>query len=325
MSSGLPIAIALPAILGAWFMCPLTLAAAAAKQTYTYKQVGTLEIKADVYRPDADGPRPVVVWFHGGALINGNRDGIDSRLKDAMLKADYVVVSLDYRLAPETQLPQIIADLEDGMLWVHDRGPELFSANADRVAVAGGSAGGYLTLTAGFRAQPRPVALVAFWGYGELVGSWYSQPSPHPRHNGNKITREKAYEQVSGPPISDNRDRKGDGGGLFYNYCRQTGTWPKAVSGWDPNSEPEKFAPYMPLANVTKDYPPTLLIHGHTDTDVPYEESVLMADELARQGVPHRLIGLAGAEHGLQGGDRKQIDAAYDAAFAFLREHLDRK
>ena len=167
------------------------------------------------------------------------------------------------------------------------------------------------------------MALVAFWGYGELVGAWYSQPSLHPPQPG-RSSREKAYEQVSGPAIADNRDRKGDGG-LFYNYCRQTGTWPKAVSGWDPLEESEKFAPYMPLKNVTKDYPPTLLIHGESDTDVPDEESVLMSDELARQGVPHRLIGLAGAEHGLQGGDKNQIDAAYEAAFAFLREHLDRE
>ena len=324
MPSRLPTAAALVAILATWCLNPMRLSAEVQKQTYTYKKVGQLEIKADVYRPDADGPRPVLVWVHGGALINGNREGIDTRLKDAMLKDGYVVVSLDYRLAPETQLPEIVADLEDGLRWVHDRGPELFGANANRVAVAGGSAGGYMTLTAGFRAKPRPVALVAFWGYGELVGAWYSQPSLHPRHNQAKVSREKAYEQISGPPIADNRDRKGDGG-MFYNYCRQTGTWPKAVSGWDPLQEPEKFAPYMPLKNVTKDYPPTLLIHGETDTDVPYEESVLMSDELARQGVPHRLIGLAGAEHGLQGGDKNQIDAAYEAAFAFLREHLDRQ
>ena len=310
------------ALLGALLANPGLAAADIMKQTFTYKRVGALEIKADVLRPDTGSPRPVLAWIHGGALINGNREGIDTRLKDAMLAAGYVVVSLDYRLAPETQLPEIITDVEDGLRWIHDRGPELFGARADRIAVAGGSAGGYLTLTAGFRAQPRPVALVAFWGYGELVGPWYSEPSPHARHNGEKVSREQAYEQVRGPAIADNRDRKGDGG-KFYNYCRQTGSWPLAVSGWDPKREPDKFAPYMPLANVTKDYPPTLLIHGQSDTDVPYDESVQMAEELERKGVPHRLIGLAGAEHGLQGGNRQEIDAAYEAAFAFLRGHLD--
>jgi dipeptidyl aminopeptidase/acylaminoacyl peptidase len=190
--------------------------------------------------------------------------------------------------------------------------------------VAGGSAGGYLTLTAGHRAKPRPVALVSFWGYGDLVGAWYSEPSPHPRHNKKKVSREVAYKQVAGPPVADARDRKGDGG-AFYLYCRQTGAWPKAVTGWDPHKEADKFAPFMPLKNVTRDYPPTLLIHGETDTDVPFEQSQLMAAEFKRQGVKHRLIAIPKAEHGLEGGDKKLIDDAYAAAFAFLREHLDRK
>ena len=205
--------------------------------------------------------RPVVVWIHGGALINGNREGISQRLKDATLKAGHVLVSIDYRLAPETQLPGIIADVEDALKWVHDEGPKLFHADPDRVAVVGGSAGGYLTLAAGYRARPRPVALVAFWGYGDLVGPWYSRPSPHPRHNKPKVSREKALEQVRGAPIADARDRKGDGR-AFYLYCRQTGAWPKAVTGWDPDKEADKFAPFMPLKNVTRDYPPTLLVHG---------------------------------------------------------------
>lgn len=294
------------------------------KQTFTFKKVGNLEIKADVYREDDNRPRPVVVWIHGGALINGHREGIITRLKDATLKAGYVLVSIDYRLAPETQLPGIIADVEDALKWVHDEGPKLFHANPERIAVTGGSAGGYLTLITGHRAKPRPVALVAFWGYGDLVGPWYSEPSPHPRHNKPKVSREEAIEQVKGPPISDSRDRKGDGG-KFYLYCRQTGSWPKAVSGWDPKSEADRFAPYMPVKNVTRDYPPPLLIHGEEDTDVPYAQSVMMAAELKRHGVPHRLIGIAGAEHGLPGGDQKKVDEAYEAAFQFLREHLDRK
>ena len=136
---------------------------------------------------------------------------------------------------PETQLPEIIADLEDAFRWVREKGPELFHADPDRVAAIGGSAGGYLTLTAGFRAKPRPVALVSLWGYGDLVGPWYSEPSPHPRHHTTKLSREEAYKQVSGPPISDSRNRKGDGG-AFYQFCRQQGLWPKAVSGWDPHT-----------------------------------------------------------------------------------------
>jgi acetyl esterase/lipase len=294
------------------------------KMTHTFKQVGDVAIKADVHRGDGEGPRPVVVWIHGGALIMGHRESVPKWLLDAAEERKWIVVSIDYRLAPETQLPEIIRDVEDAFAWVRAKGPDLFQADPRRVAVIGGSAGGYLTLTSGFRAQPRPVALVSLWGYGDLVGDWYSTPSPHPRHHTTKLSREEAFKQVSGPPVSDSRQRKGDGG-AFYQFCRQQGLWPKAVSGWDPRSERDKFAPYMPVANVSPEYPPTLLIHGDKDTDVPYEQSVLMADEFKKHQVEHRLITLAGAEHGLAGADAKARDDAYRAAIEFLAAQLAAK
>ncbi len=290
-------------------------------QTFTYKKVGELEIQADVHRADDRAVRPVAVWIHGGALINGHREGISGRVKKDLLDAGYALVSIDYRLAPETKLPAIIEDLQDAFAWLHREGPKLFQVDTKKIAVLGGSAGGYLTLTSGFRAKPRPTVLVAFWGYGDLIGDWYSKPSPHPRHHQVKLTDEEAHQQVSGPPISDARLRKGNGG-AFYQYCRQRGLWPQAVSGWDPHTEAEKFFPFMPVKNVTKDYPPTLLIHGTKDTDVPYEQSVMMADELKKHGVEHELVSIPGGEHGLGGGDAKLIDAAYKSAFAFVDRHM---
>jgi len=292
-------------------------------KTYTYKQVGDLKIQADVYRPQDDAVRPVVVWIHGGALIMGDRTGISNRVKQWAIGAGHVLVSIDYRLAPETQLPEIIRDVEDALAWLRSEGPRLFQINPARVAVAGGSAGGYLTLTSGFRVKPRPTVLLSLWGYGDLVGDWYSRPSPHARHHVIKMSREEAFQQVSGPPISDARDRKGDGG-AFYQHCRQHGLWPAAVSGWDPHQEPEKFYPYMAAKNVTQDYPPTVLVHGTADTDVPYEQSALMAAEFTRHGTPHELITIPDAEHGLAGGDPRLIDAAYEKAFAFVNRHLTR-
>jgi acetyl esterase/lipase len=293
-------------------------------KTYTYKQVGELAIKADVHTSGDSIIRPVVVSIHGGALIMGHREAIDQRLKNAFVQHGYAFVSIDYRLAPETQLPEIIQDVEDAFSWIREKGPELFHADPKRIAVLGGSAGGYLTLTTGYRVKPRPVALVAFWGYGDLVGAWYSEPSQHPRHHQSKLSREDAFQQVSGPPISDARDRKGDGG-AFYQFCRQQGLWPKAVSGWDPRSEAKKFVPFEPVRNVTPDYPPTLLIHGDKDTDVPYEESVMMETELKSNKIEHRLITIPGGEHGLGGGDKKLIDDAYREAIEFIEKHLDRQ
>ncbi len=292
-------------------------------RTFTYKRVGTLDIKADVYRADDDLRQPVVVWIHGGALISGHRASLSDRIQKMMLEAGYAIVSIDYRLAPESKLSAIIEDVEDAFAWIRQDGPSLFHADTSRLAVMGSSAGGYLTLTADFRVNPRPAVLVSIVGYGDLVGDWYSRPSPHPRHHTTKLTPEEARKQVSGPAIADSRDRQGDGG-KFYQFCRQHGIWPKEVSGWDPHTEVEKFIPYMPVRNVTKDFPPTLLIHGTQDTDVPYENAVLMADQLRRHGVEHELFTISGAEHGLDGGDPKRVETAYHTVLEFINRHMKR-
>ena len=300
---------------------PLSSATETTTRTFTYKTVGELKIKADVIRADDETIRPVLVWIHGGALINGGRERVPERVKDPFLEAGYAIVSIDYRLAPETKLPGIIEDLEDAFKWIRQQGPELFHIDPSKIAVAGGSAGGCLTLTSGFRVQPPPQVLVSFWGYGDLIGDWYSTPSPYPRHNRRKLTWDDVAFIDNGPPIANATDRKGNGG-LYYQYCRQQGLWPKQVTGWDPHTEAHRFHPYMAVKNVTADYPPTLLIHGTEDTDVPYEQSVMMAEQFREHGVPHRLISIENGEHGLGGGDPQAIDDAYAAVLPFVQKHL---
>ncbi|MHC4996640.1 MAG: alpha/beta hydrolase, partial [Planctomycetota bacterium] len=275
--------------------------------THTYKTAGDLQIKLDCIRPDNKDTLPVIVWIHGGALINGGRQSVSRRLRQPLLDAGFAIVSIDYRLAPETKLPQIIEDLEDAFTWINTQGPSKLNIDPQRVGVMGSSAGGYLTLTAGFRARPRPKALVAFWGYGDLIGPWYSQPSPHPRHNRRPITEKEARAQVDpSKPIANAQDRNGNGG-LFYVYTRQQGTWPSEVSNWNPHTQPEKYNPYMPVKNVDKNYPPTLLIHGDQDTDVPHKQSEMMAAQFTKNKTPHEFISVLNAEHGLGGGNPQVI------------------
>jgi acetyl esterase/lipase len=291
------------------------------RQTYPYKTVDGLAVQADVFRAAGVDARPAVVFIHGGALINGHREWIPDWLVHAAREDGYVLVSLDYRLAPETKLPEVVGDVVDALGWVREHGSHHFGVDPLRVAVIGESAGGYLTLATGFLVDPRPTALVSFYGYGDLIGEWYSRPSPHPCHHRVRISAEEAYAQVSGPPIADDRDRRGDGG-AFYQFCRQKGIWPTAVSGWDPGHDADAFRAFMPLANVTKDYPPTLLVHGDRDTDVPIEQSTLMAAELDRNGVEHRLMVVAGAEHGLEDVAPTEVDAVEREAAGFLKQHL---
>ena len=202
-------------------------------ETHIYKTVDGHPIKADVYQQTGNCVRPAVIWLHGGALINGHRGQIDERLKQHALNAGYVLISIDYRLAPETKLPDLIKDIEDAFGWIRRKGPRQFNIDPSHLAVAGASAGGYLTLTSGFRVEPRPSVLFSLYGYGDLIGNWYSTPSPHPRHHTSNLSHEEAWRQVSGPVISNSNERNGNGG-AFYQYCRQTGSWPTSVSGWDP-------------------------------------------------------------------------------------------
>jgi len=297
--------------------------AATGPETFVYKRVGDLEIKADVYRPEGvGGSRPVLVWIHGGALMSGRRESVDGHpLKEAVLARGGVVVSIDYRLAPETKLPEIIGDVEDAFRWLRERGPELFAADPGRIVVAGSSAGGYLALVSGYRVHPRPRAVVSYWGYGDLIGDWYSKPSTHARHRRNFLSRDEAYALVSGPPVSNASDRPGQGGAKFYEYCRQQGIWPREVSGgWDPVADAEKYFPFMPLKNVTKDFPPTLLMHGIKDTDVPVENSVMMAAALKEHGIEHKLITDPDADHGSNWSEEARA-AIHRAAIEFVVTH----
>src|SRR5262249_9158659 len=142
-----------------------------AKKTFTYKVAGDTKVQADVYRADDARVRPVVVWLHGGALIMGSRSGVPRDLLDLCRAEGVALVSFDYRLAPEVKLPAIADDVEDAFRWLRAEGPKL-NLDATRVVVTGGSAGGYLTLLTGVRVRPRPVALVAYWGYGDVDGDW---------------------------------------------------------------------------------------------------------------------------------------------------------
>jgi acetyl esterase/lipase len=289
-------------------------------KTYTYKTVDDLPIKADVYRLSGEDVRPVLVWIHGGALIMGRRGGPSLAQRKRYLDAGYVIVSIDYRLAPETKLAGIIEDLRDAIAWVRTKGPELYQVDPKRVGVVGHSAGGYLTLMAGLAVEPRPQALVAFYGYGDVDGDWYAKPDPFYRKSRPLVSKEDAYKVIGTTPIAEGT---APGRGLFYLYCRQNGLWPQEVVGHDPAKEPRQFDRFCPVHNVTAEYPPTMLLHGDNDTDVPHEQSVAMAAALKRAGVIHELISIKGGGHGFDSRmQNANVSAAFDKVEMFLKQHL---
>ncbi len=288
------------------------------RQTFTYETVGDCAIKADIYDGSPDLRRPIAVWIHGGALIMGDRRGIDKTLLAMLIDAGFVVVSIDYRLAPETKLPVILSDIHDAFAWIRKEGPKSFTRSTDRIVVLGGSAGGYLTLATGYLVEPRPAALVSFWGYGDIAGDWYKHPDPfynrQPRVS-EAETRASVGKAVIAEPTPNGRRFR------FYLYCRQNGLWPKEVAGLDPEAEPRAFDALCPIRNVTAKYPPTMLIHGTADTDVPHEKSNLMDRELTRQNVQHELIMVPEGAHGLGNIGKADLSRLYERVVAFLKRY----
>jgi acetyl esterase/lipase len=292
------------------------------KKTYTYKTVGDVRIQADVFRSADHRVRPALVWIHGGALIMGSRQDVPRDLVDLCRAQGYALVSLDYRLAPEVKLPDIVSDIADAFAWLRNQGPGLLHIDPDKMVVAGGSAGGYLTMMAGTCIKPRPRALVAYWGYGDVDGSWYTEPSEYYLDNAARVNRETAYEAVGLRVLTGTDGANLGGRAQFYRYLRQHGLWTKEVTGFDPVSERSRLDPYCPVRNLRADYPPILMIHGTFDEDVPYEESAAMDRALTRLKVPHELVTVPGARHGLAGGDPELVQQAHARARAFIREHL---
>ncbi len=153
-------------------------------QEFVYKNVDGLDISLDVYLPTeatAEKPAAVFVWFHGGGLFQGTRKG-KSRLIASLepisqdtcnidrenrcynhliacppnllsmpSKKNIALISIDYRLAPQTPLPLILQDCLDSITFIRTLLPSKLSNKIDpsRLGISGGSAGGWLALLLG--------------------------------------------------------------------------------------------------------------------------------------------------------------------------------
>lgn len=119
-------------------------------------------VPARIYTPPgAPGPRPLLVWMHGGGWVVGDLDTTDAPCGRAAVALDAVVASLDYRLAPEHPWP---AGLEDTLAAFRDavaRADEL-GVDPARVGIGGDSAGGNLAAIAARRLRDEPGPAPAF-------------------------------------------------------------------------------------------------------------------------------------------------------------------
>ncbi|SJZ59472.1 alpha/beta hydrolase [Selenihalanaerobacter shriftii] len=258
--------------------------------TYIYKEVNNLPIHLNFYSSNIKNS-PVIVYIHGGALIWGSRKDIISKQVDLYNEAGYSVISLDYRLAPETKLEYIIEDINDALIWIKENGQNLLDIDTNKIALVGSSAGSYLSLLTG-TFDEKPNTIVSFYGYGDILADWYVRPSAH-YCKMPSVTKEEAFNVIDNNIlVQGDRERY-----IYYVYCRQNGIWTKQVSGYNIIEEKEEIIPFCPIYNLDTSFPPTLLIHGDNDTDVPYEQSLEMSKRLNEYEVYNRLITVKGKGH----------------------------
>lgn len=105
---------------------------------------GELPLRA--YLHNADAPAPVCLFFHGGGWVMGRLDSADDLAREIARRSGCLVVSVDYRLAPEHPFPAAVEDAKAALSWVESNAASIHG-DPERLAVAGSSAGG--TLAAG--------------------------------------------------------------------------------------------------------------------------------------------------------------------------------
>jgi len=286
------------------------------KETLIYKRVNDCAISADVY--DRGPNSPVLLYVHGGALIFGTRAWLSAEQIEFFGGAGYSIVNIDYRLAPETDFESIVEDILDAIEWIGTEIARRYDFDTDRLVLMGSSAGGYLSLLMGVIAPTKPKAIVSLYGYGDLTGDWYALPSEHYGLRPT-IDRLTARERVGEAEQTEGPWARFD----FYLYCRQHGVWVQEVVGLDREKDRDALLRYNPIDQATADYPPTIFIHGDQDTDVPYEQSVLMHEKLKEQGVFTRLITMEGADHAFdQHFNAPEVREAFNEILSFLETVL---
>ena len=119
--------------------------------------VGGIPVRVYV-PPSGTAPRGLVVFYHGGGFVICGLDTHDAICRDLAAGTGAVVLSVDYRLAPEHPFPAAIDDCWAALQWAHANAASL-GADPDRMAVAGDSAGGNLAAVMALMARDAGLAL----------------------------------------------------------------------------------------------------------------------------------------------------------------------
>ena len=281
------------------------------KHVFTYKKVQNHEIKANIFIPNVKQKHPVLVYFHGGGFIFGNRDeGLPDVLRDELIKHKYAVVSPDYRLAPETKLDEILKDVRDVIIYLRKEGAEKFNINGDKIAIGGGSAGGYLALSSGYTVVPAPEVIIAV-----------STPTDFSAANTEKGDEEALKQPGPYDVVSDNIISYGDYTTRMdlWRFLAKNRLFNYEVFGFDVNKDTTLLRTFMLTKQITSSYPATLLLHAKNDHLVPLAAVEPFENFLKEKGIKSELFLV---ENGHSSQLIKNNPEAVKKLISFLDKHL---
>lgn len=233
-----------------------------------YGKGGDVSLKLDLYQPVADGKsdaalRPAIIFVHGGAWKGGNRE-IYHYYCVKLAEQGYVVATVSYRLSDVAPFPAAVQDVKCAVRWLRANAERLH-VDPDRIAMAGGSAGGHLSMMAGY-VTDNP----------ELEGT-----GGHPEVS----SRIQAVVNLYGPTD------------LTTDFARDNDVVVKFLGGESYADKPELYRLASPNTHVSADDPPTLILHGSIDTVVPIAQAELLVDKLKEAGVPYEYDRVEGWPH----------------------------
>jgi acetyl esterase len=131
------------------------------------------DLSVRIYRPEADGPLPTIAFFHGGGWVIGDLDTHDLTCRTIANESSAVVVSVDYRLAPEHRFPAAVEDALAATTWIADHLDDLGGTRV--LGVAGDSAGGNLAAVAAQELRDRVSAQLLLYPATDIPGEYASR------------------------------------------------------------------------------------------------------------------------------------------------------
>ena len=246
------------------------------------------DIPIRVYTPKGDSPLPVLVFFHGGGWVICDLDTHDSVCRALTNAAGCIVVSVDYRLAPEHKFPAAADDAFAATEWVVEHAVKI-AGDPSRVAVAGDSAGGNLAAVVAQMAKDRGGPRLAFQLMVYPVTDYNFDTASH-RENAEGYMLTTAAMK------------------WFWNHYL-----PDEKAGLDPQASPLR-------ADDLSGLPPALVITA--EFDPLRDEGEAYAARLADAGVPAKSTRYDGMIHGFfsMSALLPQGRQAIDEAATVLRE-----